>query len=649
MNSNSYATITTGDTLDFKIDDQAIVAVTSFTGSKDSKTVWNIDGRLAISSGTTYRWGKGKSDQPRVGHESGKGASYASIVGLSKGDSITITTGGKNITFMAANVTYDNGGTATAVAVNDTLASGTTYTLTADGHVDLKFTGWGNMSKLVVVRTVTADEVSLPTIAVTGTNGVSRTVTITPGTSTLGNAVTTYYTTDGNDPTTSSTQYTEPFTVSAKSTVKAISVAGAVLSNVASLDVDAGTEISVTAPVISISGMAANGSVYNPTLSAASDNASVLGAPTATLAATFTADGGTATTVELPYTATVDGTLTVTASAEGYASASSSLAVKGSYVQTKTAKFNDINSSNIATRLPGWTIATTETRWSMWSKTGGVDADGTANSGASYYTASGAAVLVDNVLNVPASANLLVGFGFGSNNSSTNYTIEGGAADGIVEAAIGLNTPANSYTVGSSFSVARSSAVQSVNYYQPVPTVTIDATSNLASYSNASAVTVPDGVSIYIATEQSATAVTLEKISGNVVPANTGVILYSADSGTKTLSYGGESTADVASNLLKATGNAEVAAPANAYALVAGSQTVAKVQEGLNIPANKAYLVASAGAKLNLVFDNTVTGVSTVKSEAGSVDAPAYNLAGQRVGKAYKGVVVKNGKKYILK
>ena len=32
-----------------------------------------------------------------------------------------------------------------------------------------------------------------------------------------------------------------------------------------------------------------------------------------------------------------------------------------------------------------------------------------------------------------------------------------------------------------------------------------------------------------------------------------------------------------------------------------------------------------------------------------NVDAPAYNLAGQRVNDAYKGIVVKNGKKYMNK
>jgi hypothetical protein len=30
-------------------------------------------------------------------------------------------------------------------------------------------------------------------------------------------------------------------------------------------------------------------------------------------------------------------------------------------------------------------------------------------------------------------------------------------------------------------------------------------------------------------------------------------------------------------------------------------------------------------------------------------DTPAYNLAGQKVGKGYKGIVIKNGKKVVMK
>ncbi len=42
------------------------------------------------------------------------------------------------------------------------------------------------------------------------------------------------------------------------------------------------------------------------------------------------------------------------------------------------------------------------------------------------------------------------------------------------------------------------------------------------------------------------------------------------------------------------------------------------------------------------------TGIETVKAET-NVNAPVYNLAGQRVAKNYKGIAIQNGKKFIVK
>lgn len=42
----------------------------------------------------------------------------------------------------------------------------------------------------------------------------------------------------------------------------------------------------------------------------------------------------------------------------------------------------------------------------------------------------------------------------------------------------------------------------------------------------------------------------------------------------------------------------------------------------------------------------TPTGISSVKSEAAQ-NGKTYNLAGQQVSDSYKGLVIKNGKKYV--
>ena len=73
------------------------------------------------------------------------------------------------------------------------------------------------------------------------------------------------------------------------------------------------------------------------------------------------------------------------------------------------------------------------------------------------------------------------------------------------------------------------------------------------------------------------------------------------------------------------------------------------------IPANKPFLIQSEKApraKVYVMFsDGTTTAIDNVFSDDTqiSADAPRYNLAGQRVGKDYKGVVIVKGKKFIQK
>ena len=55
-------------------------------------------------------------------------------------------------------------------------------------------------------------------------------------------------------------------------------------------------------------------------------------------------------------------------------------------------------------------------------------------------------------------------------------------------------------------------------------------------------------------------------------------------------------------------------------------------------------------AKITVTFkEGTGTGIQDIKSQTIDLNAPAYNLAGQKVDKSYKGVVIQNGKKMIQK
>lgn len=50
-----------------------------------------------------------------------------------------------------------------------------------------------------------------------------------------------------------------------------------------------------------------------------------------------------------------------------------------------------------------------------------------------------------------------------------------------------------------------------------------------------------------------------------------------------------------------------------------------------------------------LISKNGATGINKVVTDVDSANAPVYNLSGQRVGKNAKGVLIKNGKKYVVK
>ena len=87
-----------------------------------------------------------------------------------------------------------------------------------------------------------------------------------------------------------------------------------------------------------------------------------------------------------------------------------------------------------------------------------------------------------------------------------------------------------------------------------------------------------------------------------------------------------------------------------------------KAGEGAYVNACRAYIKLknvsgnNAPARLSIELGDGTTGISSAKSDAnggtdadGGADAPVYNLQGQRVGSGYKGVVIKNGKKMIVK
>lgn len=207
---------------------------------------------------------------------------------------------------------------------------------------------------------------------------------------------------------------------------------------------------------------------------------------------------------------------------------------------------------------------------------------------------------------------------------------------------------------GANSSTAKTNQSEDFDYVivrkQAAPTVTIDAASQMASYSNTTAVTVPDEVTILIAKSADATnGVALYKVASKVIPANTGVILMSQTTGEKTLAWGGTAvTDDFTGNILKATGANAVVATGTEYALLKGEQAFAQVAADVAMPANKAYLTIDAAAAKLAINMGEATAINNVEIDANAAQ-PIYNVAGQQVNGSYKGLVIKGGKKFIQK
>lgn len=72
---------------------------------------------------------------------------------------------------------------------------------------------------------------------------------------------------------------------------------------------------------------------------------------------------------------------------------------------------------------------------------------------------------------------------------------------------------------------------------------------------------------------------------------------------------------------------------------------------GSTVPAYKGYLSISGGtsAKNFFALDGTATGINSIAADKANSRDVRFNLAGQRVDKNYKGVVIVNGKKQLVK
>lgn len=189
--------------------------------------------------------------------------------------------------------------------------------------------------------------------------------------------------------------------------------------------------------------------------------------------------------------------------------------------------------------------------------------------------------------------------------------------------------------------------------------LTISTARHATLYYSDKAFTIPQGVvARTYKIEDNMLKLSKKYVSGDVLPKDMAVVLE-ADEGRYTFWMTEKQGEKDEKNVLKGTDdNCQTTGGTIYYGFSNGKKGVGfywrKADGGaFENGAHKAYIAytpsSPAQAKSYLVFD-TATGVHLMAfQESQMEDEPTYNLAGQRVGKDYKGIVIIRGKKYLRK
>lgn len=174
----------------------------------------------------------------------------------------------------------------------------------------------------------------------------------------------------------------------------------------------------------------------------------------------------------------------------------------------------------------------------------------------------------------------------------------------------------------------------------------------------------PEGVTAYAVKSNNDGRAQLVKVAegGQVIPGGQGYLLSTANENGFYLTPSKNAPVEVSTkNLLMGSDEAQTFDEAGyKYYILgkSGSDFGFYWQNGtggnsVNNAAHKAFLRVSTSSSakfLSFTFGEETTGINGIIASDAEQDGTAlYNLAGQRVAKGYKGLVIKNGKKYLVK
>ena len=343
----------------------------------------------------------------------------------------------------------------------------------------------------------------------------------------------------------------------------------------------------------------------------------------------------------------------------------------GGYAQSHEWNFGD-SQWNAASK-PSYTTTTTIdglTIYATSKKSVSLDGTGKTIDGVEYqgrfkFAGTGSVTDVDNLarvlsFDVDGDCSIFVAFAHASNKDTRSLIVSSLLNNSVskieeisVEASQAMTTTVN--YKGGATKILLYSGNSGINVYDiKVSSTLTTAKSSFSTYAASYPVDYSSlGLEAYAITlDEANMKVKYNKIDG-VVPANTPVLVKGEASKTYSLTKATTDGTSVATDLQVSDGTV-VGDGSTIYAFgtkdgVSGFKVVAS---GVKIPAKKGYLKlsSSATAKDFFAFGGETTGISNISANGiDEEETPLFNLAGQRVDKSYKGVVVKNGKKFVNK
>ena len=172
-------------------------------------------------------------------------------------------------------------------------------------------------------------------------------------------------------------------------------------------------------------------------------------------------------------------------------------------------------------------------------------------------------------------------------------------------------------------------------------------------YTSECAYKVPETAKVFVGEVESGGETDVLKLTdvGKIIHQSEAVILRAGTSDI-TLMPSCNKTVASTENVLEGTDEATTLS-ANQYALSLGQNGVGfYLWDGKPIGANKAYLTLNGANAKAFTFqfeDGETTGIESLTPAHSEGEGAVYNLNGMRVKDNYKGIVIKNGKKYVVK